>query len=70
MSDVHAAIIGVVREALDDAAEKEIEKHVKQFRDHLNEVKGDMIGKLVNCLEVMHTQDGFGNLTFQINIRK
>ena len=64
------AIKDCIKDELEAQADKEIECLVDDFRDRLNNRKAELVGALVNSIEVLSSHNNMNNVTvFQINIR-
>lgn len=64
------AVENVVRQELNRVANEEIEKLVHKFRCELGKHKGEIVGKLINGIEMLSTKDLASNsVIFQINIK-
>ncbi len=70
MSNMLQAIKNCIKDELETQADKEIECLVNDFRDRLNIRKAELVGAIVNSIEVLSSHDNMNNVTvFQINIR-
>ncbi len=58
-----------VQQDLNKFADKQIEKLVDEFRCELEKSKAEIVGKLINQIEICTAQDTMGHINFQINIR-
>lgn len=68
-TDVLVALQEAVRNALGEAANAEIEKLKHRFECEMGKVKSEMIGKIVNQIEIASRQDPTSDrITVQINL--
>ena len=56
-TDILLAVQAAVRKALVEAANEEIEKQKLKFECEMGKVKGEMIGKLINGIQIRATND-------------
>ena len=69
MSDMLSAIQECIKDELEKQADKEIENLVNDFRNRLNKRKAEIVGELVNGIEVLTKRDSvYGHTQIQINI--
>lgn len=69
-TDIMLAVQEAVRKALNEAANAEIEKMKHKFECEMGKVKSEMVGRLVNCIEIAQNNSPIGDCTIQINIKK
>lgn len=70
MSDpIFSKIKESMQQSLNEIADKQTERLVDEFRCELKKRKTEIIGKLINDIEMCMAQDSMGHITFQINIR-
>lgn len=68
-NDVIIAMQGAIRKALCEAANEEIERLKHRFECKMGEVKANMVGKLVEQIEIVSRHDPIrGMYTIQVNI--
>ena len=69
-NDILLAVQEAIRKALNEAANAEIEKMKHKFECEMGKVKSEVVGRLVNHIEIAHNNSPIGDYTIQINIRK
>ena len=55
--NVFAVLQSAVEVAVHEAAKAEIDKHKKQFEMEMNNVKRDLVNKIVNTIQISATQN-------------
>jgi hypothetical protein len=70
-NDILIAMQEVIRKALSEAANEEIEKLMHKFECKMGEVKRDMIGKILNNIDIVTNHDpSCSGYTIQVNIKR
>ena len=70
-TDIILAMQDVVRKALSEAANEEIEKLMHRFECKMGEVKSNMIGKIINNIDIATSHNpACTGYTVQVNINK
>lgn len=70
-SDILIKIQEAVRQALNAEADKEIEKLKHKFECDMGKVKNEIVGNLVNAIDITTRKDDFNdNVVIQIVIKK
>lgn len=69
-NDILLAVQEAIRKALNEAANAEIEKMKHKFECEMGKVKSEVVGRLVNHIEIAHNNSPIGDCTIQINIKR
>lgn len=70
-NDILIAMQEAVRKALIEAANEEIEKLMHKFECRMGEIKRDMVGKIINQIDIVASHDPSCNgYTVQVHINK
>jgi hypothetical protein len=70
-NDILIAMQEAVRKALSEAANEEIEKLMHKFECRMGEIKRDMVGKIINQIDIVTSHDPSCNgYTVQVHINK
>ncbi len=70
-TDILIAMQEVIRKALSEAANEEIDRLVNRFECKMGEVKIDMIGKILNNIDIVTSNDPSCNgYTIQVNVKR
>jgi len=70
-NDIIIAMQEAIRSALSEAANEEIEKSMHKFECKMGDIKRDMIGKILNNIDIVTSHDPSCNgYTVQVNINK
>ena len=70
-TDILIAMQEAVSKALSEAANEEIEKLMHKFECRIGEIKRDMIGKIINQIDISVSHDpSCAGYTVQVNINK